>query len=248
MNTIEIKITSQLAPRISPQEGFSFPPQVNERLRNLSPWAQQLPAIMRFGEGSLAQQIATRTYLDETDGAHPWREPFYAHGALPPPVAAGEEIMWAAALGEGPGGVTRIFQNGASLSVDDGTIRALAANLPTASGIVSTAEYFPFKTGDWSDRQTDGLAVGVKPTKPQALRQRSRPGAGRKFPKPKNPDSVNVRYALYWFLGFNYDYWPSGTEMEAGIPTPPTNMGISGGIIERAKAALWDYVLEGVAA
>lgn len=241
MNGMRFTVRGQFSPR-NQIEGLGFPVAIEERMRNLQPWAQGLPEIIRRGEGSLEQQIQTRTYLDLEGGATAWREPAYATGAQPEAARRSEAVMFDAVLAQGPGSITRINQAGCEIGVNDLVVRQLSATLPNANGIVSTASYFGFVTGDFTERTTDGLARAVKPTRPASARRKGVRGSGSGV-RPQNITAVSAKLAMYWFLGLNYGYWPTEAELTGGIPTPPKNMGISRKVVERATTALFDHLL-----
>ena len=221
------------------REGLGFPPGLVERLKNLAPATAKWPAIMRQGPGSLAEQIQRRAFMDQTGASTLWREPAYAQGKpLPIRAAAGEKIMWSAALGLGPGSITRSDAHGAAIGVDDTVVRALAAHL--GNQLVSSASYFPFVTGSFSQRRTDGFAKPVKCTNPT---KKPRAARGTATYRVGRWSKYGSQFAMWWFLGLTYDYWATEAELRAGIATPPKNLGISKPMLARARQALADYVI-----
>ena len=236
---------AQLSPR-NLRDGIGVPQAARDRMSNLAPWGEKLPDIMRFGAGSVSEQIQTRTFMGRS-GGHAWEEPSYAQGKRPPAVVASEDIMWSAAMGTGPGAITTPLPNGASIAVDDNVVRLLAARLPTANRVVSTAAYFPFVTGGWERRQTPGKAMPAKPMVP-FRGQRAAKGQGKPHPKPKNITSWSSRQAMYWFLLLNFDYDATEAELRGGIDVPPKNIGISVAMLERARKALAEHLVPGKAA
>lgn len=201
---------------------------ISKRLSDLTPACAEFPEIVRHGAGSFAQQIAGRTFLGPAGEAVPWTEPAYAVGPMPSRARDLENVMWNAVLG-GPGAVTRIVPNGAVVGVSDVTVRQLSASI--GNGIVSTAPYFGFVTGGLENpRRIPAIARGVKRAK-----------TTRNYKKEKQ------RYAMWWFLGLTWGFWMSDAQWQAGVSTPPKNLGVGKDVRRRLREVIRNYVISGQA-
>lgn len=215
--------------------------QLLARAADLSPATRTMEAQIRRGPGSISEQIARRAYMSEDGSVRPWQEAAIlpASAASHPRVRAGEEIMWRAARGESAAGFTRSGPRFALVGVNDLLVRQEAARLPGANGIVSSASYFGFVTGDFSRRTTPAPA---QPSKPIARRpgQKRTGGSGV---KPHNLTAYNVRFAWWWFLGYTHDIWLTEAQTRAGIMTPPKNIGWNPILLERIRDRVADYIV-----
>ena len=184
----------------------------------------KVPQIMRFGPGSLDDQIRSRTHFAQDGARIPWQEPEYASGATAfSRHELLEDIMWDAVRG-GPGSITRSSSHAASVGVNDQIVRTRSAEL--GNQIVSTASYFGFVTGGCQERTSSARAKPSKPTK-----------SGRgEFPRNK---------AMWWFLRLNFNYSATAEELSSGIVVPPKNMGFNPVMLERVRKVILSYILTG---
>jgi hypothetical protein len=195
-----------------------------QRTKSTSTITKEFPRMMRFGPGSLDEQIRQRTHFTPAGGRVPWQEPAYASGrATFNVVDLLEDIMWEAARG-GPGSITRSTPFSATVGVDDRIIRARSAEL--GNQIVSNAEYFGFVTGDFQERTSPAAAKPSKPTKS---------GKGV-FP---------FNTAMYWFLKLQFRHVASASELESGLMVPPKNMGVNPVMIARLATMAMQYIMTG---
>jgi hypothetical protein len=192
--------------------------EVTARLRAplSGPLGPAVVKVMRHGAGSVEEQIQRRTYYDRQGGRRPWVEPSITGNRRPEPVVAREQVLWDAALGRSSAGSTRIESHSVALVVDDREIARQAAEI--GNKIVSPADYFDFVTGGWDKRTSPALAKPAKPSR--------RPGVT----------------AMGAFLGFAFDVRLTDEQLEAGIPTPPKNIGINPVMTERAARLVLNYV------
>lgn len=214
--------------------------QLEERSRDLSSVMKLAPSLIRKGPGSIAAQIAARAYFAEDGSVRPWQQPSGIPASSHPRVLAGEEIMWRAARGESAAGVTRTGALFAAVGVNDLLVRQEAARL--GNQIVSSADYFGFVTGNFSERTSPAAA---QPSKPIARLpgQRRRSPSGRASPKPQNLAAYTVQYAMWWFLGYTYGIWLTEGQLRAGVMTPPKNIGWNPILIERIRDQVADYIV-----
>lgn len=183
--------------------------------------------IRRSAPGSYAQQIAARELWSWQGGKSKWGEAEYVRGiSLPPAAQAREDVIWDALLG-GPGSFTRTGKDFAELGVYDQTVKlrstALGNNLPVPDSV----SYAPFVTG----------GIGVKPlslsrmAKPAKAANRSKVKTGKTWSGIKltsaerkiigSASEYSKSYAMWWFLGFTFHYWPTDQQMKSGIMVPP---------------------------
>lgn len=197
-----------------------------DRMKDLSPITSKWPQMIRFGPGSLDEQIRQRTHFTRGGGKVPWQEPAHAAGARSGGrVAQLEDVMWQSVRG-GVGSITGSTKFGATVGVNDVSVRIRSAEL--GNRIVSTASYFGFVTGEFEERTGPALAKAVKPTKK---------GKGE-FPRNK---------AMYWFLLLVMGYKASADELSTGLSVPPKNMGFNPTMTDRIKLMVQRYIVEGVA-
>lgn len=216
--------------------------RLQERSRDLSPVMKLAPSLIRKGPGSIAAQIAARAYFAEDGSVRPWREPagLPAGGSSHPRVVAGEEIMWRAARGESAASITRTGGRFAAVGVNDLLVRQEAARL--GNQIVSSADYFGFVTGNFSERQTAAPAIPSKPIA-RLPGQRRRSPSGRASPTPQNLTRYTVQYAMWWFLGYTFGIWLTEGQLRSGVMTPPKNIGWNPVLIERIRDQIADYIV-----
>ena len=197
-----------------------------DRMRDLAVITRKWPQVMRFGPGSLDEQIRQRTHFTRSGSRVAWDEPSYVSGASAFNSAALlEDVMWQSVRG-GPGSITRNTAFTATVGVDDRSVRIRSAEL--GNKIVSSAPYFSFVTGSFQERESPARAKPAKPTKT---------GRGA-FP---------FNTAMYWFLKLQFNYTASAEELSAGIPVPPKNLGINPTMVRRLTEMTRRYIVTGSA-
>lgn len=211
-----------------------------ERSKDLSPVMKYAPTLIRQGPGSIGEQIARRAYMAEDGSVRPWREPSIlpASASAHPRVRAGEEIMWRAARGESAASITRTGPRFAVVGVNDLIVRQEAARL--GNQIVSSAEYFAFVTGNFSERTSPAPAQPSKPIARRPGQKRTGRGGGA---KPENLTRYTVQFAMWWFLGYTHGIWLTEAQLRAGIMTPPKNIGWNPILLERIRDRVADYIV-----
>jgi hypothetical protein len=197
--------------------------ELERRTKNTFPVMRKVPDIMRFGSGSLDQQIRTRTHIAPNGAMIRWKEPDYVRGGISSKTVELERVMFDAVRGRSTGGFTKVGRREVEIGVDDAVIRARSASL--GNKIVSNTSYFGFVTGEFQRRTTPAKPV---PTKPVA----NRGGSG------------HMRWAMFWFIFLNYGVWLSETEF-GSIRIPPKNMGTNPIMLKRISDAVGRYLTTG---
>lgn len=210
---------------------------IKARIADLSPWAQQLPGIIRTGAGSLSEQRARRTFLDFGGSAHRWRESAYQQGIRDPD----EDLLFDAVEGRSPASVTTVTRDGCEIGVRDLVLKQLYA--ARGNKIVSTASYADFLLGGFSARTGPAPARPAKPVNPVTRNARTPSGKPKRGGRPKNITKWLSEQAMYWKLGWTYGYWPTDAELRAGLLTYPKNMGFNPTLLGRAQDALLEHLL-----
>lgn len=217
--------------------------RLREAARDLSPVMKLAPSMIRKGPGSISEQIQRRAYFAEDGSIRPWQEPagLPAAGRSHPRVRAGEEILWRAARGESAASITRVGPRFAAVGVNDLIVRQQAAQL--GNQIVSSAEYFAFVTGNFSERTS---AAPAQPSKPIRRIGRPKPGTGTGTPRHaiENLTPYTVQFAMWWFLGYTFGIWLTESQLRTGIMTPPKNIGWNPALIERFRDAVADHIIQ----
>lgn len=197
--------------------------EFERRTKDTLPIMRKVPDIMRFGAGSLEQQIRSRTHIAPNGAMIRWKEPDYVRGGISRRAVALERVMFDAVLGRSTGGFTKVKRREVEIGVDDAVIRARSASL--GNKIVSNTSYFGFVTGNFQQRTTPAKPV---PTK----KVRSRGGRG------------HMQWAMFWFIFLNYGVWLSESEFGA-IQIPPKNMGVNPIMLRRISNAVGKYLTTG---
>lgn len=165
---------------------------------------------IRFGSGSLDEQIRRRAHIDRSGIVRPWKEPM-VQGREVGPDDKMEGIFWRAALGQSGAGSEEMGPARVAIVVNDSLVRREAAQL--GNQIVSSASYFPFVTGGFDERLTPERSV---PTKPSRSRRRE----------------FVARFAMWWYLGLTWGVWLTEAELRKGVLTPPKNLGFNPTMME----------------
>lgn len=197
--------------------------EVSTRMKDLSAVTRTLPQMMRFGAGSLDEQIRQRSHFSRSGGQIPWQEPTHASGGPQDMVPLLEDVMWQSVRG-GPGSITRSTPLTASVGVNDASIRARSAAL--GNQVVAHTPYFGFVTGNFQERTSAEKAIASKSTKT---------GKGA-FPRNK---------AMYWFLLLQFGYKATAEELSSGLSVPPKNMGINPVMVDRVRRVVRNYIYTG---
>lgn len=219
-------------------------PEIAERAyRQPGFWAGMAPVI-RQGPGSLGEQIEQRTFEDLKGQSHPWIEPDYARGiGLPAAAVARENVLWDAALGRGPGAITRSNDRNVTVGVNDNGVRVQSAAI--GNSIVSSADYFGFVTGEFGERAAPARAKPGKGVRHTGRRVRTTPVERDVTLDPgfkENFSRVTSDSAMWWFLGFTFKVWLSEAQLAAGVLTPPKRIGPSARMIDRIRRELAAFI------
>lgn len=232
--------------RIDFQRAQSVLAAVAARAEDPRPVLDGWPELFRRGPDGIDSQVATRTYHGPHGEARPWVEPSFATGPASGGAREREEVLWNAARGSGPAAFQRVDARSASIGVDDSVIHLLSAQFGNGQVAPAEAAYFRTVTGGWDQVQT---TINVRPYKLAVLprgRQETRyPDSGGSKFKPKNVTAETRRYAMFWYLGYTYDYWPTEQELLAGIPMSPKNLGISQAIVRIGASQLGRFIATG---
>jgi hypothetical protein len=220
---------------------------VAARARNPAPARAKVPKIARAGRQSLMEAVTTRRYINREGVATVWQEPAHLQGRpIPDRIRAGEQIMWDALTGRGPGTVTRIGSRGVEIGANDLVIRVLAAQI--GNRIVSGEEYLPFVTGRFTERTTPARSRFSKPSLWRTGRA-PRQGPRRAISTPpKGFDPRAARLAVWWLLGLSLDLWLSYDQIRTGLLVPPKNINAwTPGVLTRISDTYGRYIVTGKA-